>query len=238
MYTSATPSAPTFLADSRALSSFSRKISPDDGVRELETFPFAPGESPFRIKGVAYRGHVEYVQRHVPGGMAAVHARTRNPDIVNFFEKTNFLASSLYDVVPLAYAGMPCAEVVGLPFLGFVQQRTQMQVEYDTDGVYRGLLAMVGVNALVKRLPQLVSQYTNFANVKIEWAQGDMIVTRHDAIPRAIAPWWVAVTDTYVRIAAKRVGAKNVDVQYDRPLSAGSAHGVPLVSIDVTAFLK
>jgi len=38
-----------------------------DGAAELAGLPFAPGEAPFRVKGTAYRGHLEYVEQHVTG---------------------------------------------------------------------------------------------------------------------------------------------------------------------------
>jgi hypothetical protein len=39
---------------------------------DYEALPFPPGSSPFRIKGVAYRGHVDYAASFIPGGERAV----------------------------------------------------------------------------------------------------------------------------------------------------------------------
>ena len=36
--------------------------------------PWNPGDGPFHIKGVAYRGHMVYVQEYVPGGIAEMLA--------------------------------------------------------------------------------------------------------------------------------------------------------------------
>src|SRR5262245_8543837 len=96
---------------------------PDDGSSELRAFPFAPGASPFRIKGVAYRGHLEYAQAHVPGGVAGMLADLGDPRLRAFFEQ-RFLASTFYDVVPLAIAGIVCGARAGQSFLEFVRTRT------------------------------------------------------------------------------------------------------------------
>lgn len=223
---------------SRALDGIRRRIVADDGVEELLAFPFAPGDSPFRLKGVAYRGHLEYVARHVPGGTAAANAQLTDPRMRTFLEDTTFLASSLYDVVPLAVAGLACGKATGMGFLEFVQKRTVKQVEFDTDGVYRNLLTLVSPQAVIGRMPQLVGQYTNFARTKLEWQKGNVIVSRHEKIPRALAPWWVTVTDTYVRVVLHRVGIRTVDITYDKPVPAGSAHGVPLVDVTMTGILE
>ena len=42
--------------------------------QELFRVPFAPGESPFKVKGIGYKGHLEYTERYVPGGVKAMVA--------------------------------------------------------------------------------------------------------------------------------------------------------------------
>src|SRR5690606_38162592 len=68
-----------------------------DGAAELAALPFAPGEAPFRVKGTAHRGHLEYVAQHVPGGVAAMCEAFEDPRQRAFFAQP-FLAASLYDV--------------------------------------------------------------------------------------------------------------------------------------------
>ncbi len=41
--------------------------------------PFAPGKSPFHVKGVVYRNLVEYVDKTVAGGLAAFVAALDDP---------------------------------------------------------------------------------------------------------------------------------------------------------------
>ena len=42
--------------------------TPQD-LDDSRPLPWTPGEGPFRIKGVAYRGHMSYVSEQVPGGI-------------------------------------------------------------------------------------------------------------------------------------------------------------------------
>ena len=44
---------------------------------DYEDLPFAPGSSPFHLKGIGYRGHVEYENAFIPGGASAVNAACR-----------------------------------------------------------------------------------------------------------------------------------------------------------------
>jgi hypothetical protein len=100
---------------------------------------FAPGASPFHTKGLAYRGHLEFVAEHVPGGVAAQNAAFGDEALRAFF-KQPFVAGGWYDVFPLAEAGLVCARLRGEPLHALLQTRARHQVQRDLRGVY-GFLA-------------------------------------------------------------------------------------------------
>src|SRR5690606_12713961 len=54
---------------------------------ELRSLRYPPGESPFHVKGIAYRGHLEYVEAHVPGGVDAMKAAFPDPAVAAFFDQ-------------------------------------------------------------------------------------------------------------------------------------------------------
>src|SRR5690242_18619455 len=90
-----------------------RAYTTDIVLPEFEQFPQPPGKNPYRVKGNAYRGHMDYVEQHVPGGIEAMRAGFEDPLLKEFFGQT-FLAASFYDLYPLVAAGWVCAKLCGM----------------------------------------------------------------------------------------------------------------------------
>src|SRR6476620_6141327 len=101
---------------------------------EFEHFPKPPGKNPFRVKGNAYRGHMDYVEEHVPGGAEAMRKGFEDPLLKEFFQQT-FLAATLYDLYPLVAAGHVCAKLCGSTFSEFVRVRSEYQALRDVSGI-------------------------------------------------------------------------------------------------------
>lgn len=181
----------------------------DDGVALLQRIAFAPGESPFKIKGVAYRGHMEYVEKHVPGGNAAV-IQQLGADRFDAFFNQPFLAASLYDVFPLAQAGVACGQLCGTSFLGFVAQRTRAQVEIDIRGVYRWLAKLANSQSLAARIPKVIGQYTTFARGESVVEDDGRVTTTTTGLPLPIVPWWNTVHQAYTSAAVELAGKARV----------------------------
>ena len=51
-------------------------------------WPFEPGTAPFRVKGIAYKFHMDYVQSKLSGGVTAQAAALGDRGLVSFFEQT------------------------------------------------------------------------------------------------------------------------------------------------------
>lgn len=204
----------------------------DGGVSLLESIPFAPGTSPFRVKGTAYRGHLDYVARRAPGGVEAMLERMDERQGMRAFYEQPFLASSLYDVFPLAWGGVVGGAMMGTSYLDFVRIRTSEQAKSDVGGVYRVLLALTSPNAVAQRLPKLLGQYFDFGATAIEVNEPGRVVATRTGIPAAIVPWYEKVTEGYCDVVIVRAGAKEVRTKSERT-AAGVAHGVPLMDMRV-----
>src|SRR5579883_3482712 len=122
---------------------------------ESKPLPFAPGDGPFRIKGAIYRGHLDYVADHVPGGIEAMLGGFKDPRLATFFHQ-QFLAGSFYDIVPLVVAGYVCARQSRKSFSEFIRTRSRHQAERDINGLYRVLLKLTTPSAVLGRLPRLM----------------------------------------------------------------------------------
>ena len=203
----------------------------DRATRRLLTLPFEPGGSPFRIKGVAYRGHVEYCDRFVPGGHRAALEALGRPAVREFFDQP-FLASSYYDVFPLAMAGIGCSRALGVSFLDFVAQRSRWQAAEDVKGVYRLVLKVAAPQMLASRLPRFIAQYFDFGGVELVDVQPGRVSAMRTGIPAPLAEWYIAVSEPYVEVILEKAGAKNVVTTKNLPIDLEEhAHGVDLLRI-------
>lgn len=201
-----------------------------DGAAELAALPFPPGEAPFRVKGTAYRGHLEYVEQHVPGGVAAMCDAFDDPRHRAFFGQP-FLAASLYDVFPLALAGVVCGKLTGQSYLDFVRVRAQAQARSDLTGVYKVLLALASPQAVASRIPRLMGQYFDFGDTTIEQRAPSWTVATRSGLPAPIAPWYAAVSEGYSRVVLAQAGATEPQLHVVAVEPNGRHAGVDLVKL-------
>jgi len=200
----------------------------DGGVSLLLSHDLAPGASEVRVKGVASRGHMDFVAAEVPGGTAeqtrVLAALPRRPALAlaDFFG-TTFLASSLYDVFPLAIAGIACARVTGEDYLSFVRRRTRMQVQHDIRGVHKFLMKIVSAKMVASRLPRLITQYLNFGETTVVSSSAELVRARVDNVPLPLGAWLGTVIDAYMIGVLHIAGADNARVETRCVIDEGQA---------------
>lgn len=182
------------------------------------------GEAPFRVKGLAYRGHVAYADKFVPGGNAAILAALKErPELRAFFSQP-FLAASRYDVVPLALTGIGAARVTGLSFHQFVRTRSEWQARDDLNGVYRAMLSVAAPEQVALRLPKMMAQYFDFAPVETERIAAGHVRTHARAVPLPLHAWLAAVAEGYLFEVFRVMGARDVRVAR-QPVVGGTIDG-------------
>lgn len=188
-----------------------------------ETLPFAPGDSPFRLKGTGYRGHMKYAEANVPGGTRAMIDALRDPRLKAWFQQP-FLASTFYDILPLLPAGRVCADLIGVPYEQYLEARTVTQAAEDLGGVYAVLLKIASTNAVALRLPRLLSQYFDFSKIETRVVAPGRIECTTSQLPKILLVWYRVVLLTYVREAILR-GTKSVRVTHEPPEPDGAVQG-------------
>jgi len=163
-----------------------------------------PGESPFHIKGVAYLGHLEWVDKHFPGGRPAFMALL-SPTMSAYFSQ-HFLAMKLHDFLPFAAAGHTCARALGMGFVEFVEMRARYQAEIDLNGIYRLLLKLTSPKQVATRLPKLMTQYFDFGNLRVLKEEAFAVKFEVDRLPTLAVDWFGAVYTAYSEIALIAAG--------------------------------
>jgi hypothetical protein len=195
---------------------------------DWEQLPFAPGTSPFRLKGTGYRGHMAYAAANVPGGTDAMIRAMRDPRLRAFFEQP-FLASSWYDILPLLPAGHACAALMGKPYDDYLRQRTRMQAKTDLSGVYSVLLKFVSTENVALRLPRLLSKYFDFGRIETTTDARGAVTCVSSGIPRILFHWYHTVLTTYVTVALEVAGAPPVTIDHTPPEPDGAVVGAATV---------
>ena len=219
----------------------------DGGAKALLELPFAPGDSPFRVKGNAYKGHLKYVEDRIEGGFETHQAALRNlhptlgPKLEEFFAQT-FLASAWYDVFPLATAGVACGKHLGMPFLDFVHARTVAQAEGDIVGVHKFLLKFVSAKTVAARVPALVSQYFDFIKVAAEVPNKQLVMGTAGGVPKPLAGWYGTVIEGYLQKVLEISGVVHPRVEcvglHPFPAEEGKGDGsLELVHIETHAHI-
>lgn len=194
-------------------------------IPEYERLPFAPGSSPFRVKGVAYRGHGEYVDKYVAGGLAAQLAAVVDPKLREFLSQT-FLAASWYDVFPLVAAGYVCGRITGRTLPDFLRVRARYQAEQDMHGVYRMAMTVASPELMAEKVPKMMQQYFDFGSTSVTTTAPQTREVVVDGVPAPLAPWLGPIFETFVLTALEYNGTTRPRAKQLPFRSTGVAHGV------------
>lgn len=194
-------------------------------------WPFEPGEGPFHVKGVSYRGHQKFIDDHVPGGYAGI-VEQLEPELRKFYAQP-FLASCWYDLAPLVAVAPYCAAACGLDPASYVYRRAQIQVDQDVSGVYAYLIKLASARMLATRLPRLITQYFDFSTVETRDVSDTRVVTHHGGLPRALAPWLLHVASGYLERVLQVAGANTLEISTSPILHEGESHGIETVGFDL-----
>lgn len=200
-------------------------------VDEIQTF--APGSSPFHAKGLVYGGAREFWERTVPGGCSAVRsaiAATGDAQLAGFLDQP-FVASGLYDILPIIPLSAMAARLRGVPHAQHVRENAAWMAERDLRGVYRIILAVTSIEMVASRLGGLSMKYFDFGRAETSRVGDRVLESRRSGIPAQIAPWFIFAADGFVPVALKLAGAKSVRLRYSQPTPDGLLHGIPGVQI-------
>jgi hypothetical protein len=194
------------------------------------SLPFAPGESPFRVKGTLFRGHLDWVVRKCPGGTAAMNAAFRDPRLASYFDQ-KFLASSWYDIIPVITSAYVVARLAKMTFPDFMRMRTRIQAEADLGGIYRLLLQLTSPVQLVTRYAAVQAQFFDFGTASGRLVERNHAEVEHRKVPAMFTDWFTNANEVYLELAVSRSGARNVRVATEPIVLAGDVHGVPAVDL-------
>ncbi len=204
----------------------------DDAPEVDEASPFAPGESPFRGKGLIYLGSQRYAEDHLPRGWGAVLDQLRGePALVEFLSQ-RFLAASWYDALPMAALTRAGARAAGLSFNAFSKRRAEWQAEHDARGTYQTLLRLTSPEVVVERVVRVTGQYFDFGSARFERLGERHFRVVRDGVPRPLYAWYAAMSEPYCLRLLRLAGARDPVFRPAPPAPPdGLDRGLPTMSI-------
>jgi len=190
-----------------------------------QPLPFAPGASPFHIKGDFYRQMNRALEHHDQksgGGLARVLEREGLRD----FLAQAFLSSAFYDVLPASRIAMAVAEVRQRDVYELTAQFGQLAVQDQLRGTYGRFLQQLTTANVCARYGQVMKQFYDFGPVSLTPTPGGAALLR-TGVPLCIAEWWCLTGVPFLSVPLGANGARDVRVDW-RVEPAGAQQGVAL----------
>lgn len=182
----------------------------------VSTAPDGWVDSPFRAKGVLYRGTVSFFEEHAERGIGLVIDELP-PGRLKHFLAQQFQAGSWYEVMIVPALIDAEARALRMSLETYLVYRTRWQAERDTKGVYRLLLKLSSPATVVERLPQLITQMFNFGRPFLEQLEPRRVGLSVSGIPLQLVPWLETSFRVYIETAVKLAGASECEMKVFAP---------------------
>jgi hypothetical protein len=199
--------------------------------------PCPAGTSPFHIKGEFWRqtaGVIAYHDSKTGGSVTRVLER----EGIAEFATQSFLASTLYDVLPMPRVVMAVAEARGRDLRELTEKMGRASAESQMSGVYGNLLRAVTPDNFAARFGPTITYFYDFAPLTGEDLPGGGARLFRDGVPLCVAEWWSIVTSQFAEAVLAAHGARRVQIDWrieptavDRGVPCGSVSGEVRFSI-------
>jgi hypothetical protein len=203
-----------------------------------DAWPFVPpvhhkklGESPFRVRGLMYAGHLERIQKNVPDGLSTVCAAIGIKDVEVFLRETIFLATASYDIEPMMHIMRVVAQLNHTPLDKFIRNGSHIAAEKNIAGTYRAQLRSTSTEDMATRLPRMFVRYFEPCRIETLSVQSNATELRMGNLPTSAMGFYVWTTEGFVAGALAAVGARDVHFNWISQASDGELEGVALQSI-------
>lgn len=195
------------------------------------SLPFPPGESPFRQKGSAWLGDLEYLAGVVPGGTAALTA-SLEPSLRDFVS-TPFRASEWYDVYPNPLMMLAAARLRRMPFIEHQREVGRWHAKRGFGGIYRALLRFVSNQNVALWGPRMSALYHEFGRFETHVAGTKEVRGVRRGVPRGLVQWLAVTSAAFCEEALCLAGAKSAKAEFASATEVGSQSGQVLYDLDV-----
>lgn len=199
-------------------------------VRASTKLPCPPGSSPFRIKGMAYRGIVQLIDHRTPGGLEAIEGLVDDDRIIGFLRQP-FLAASWYDILPMLPISAAIAQLLAKPLEILAHEQGAQQARHDVETVYRTLFESINFDNAPVKLARFGRQYYDFGDCTATLVSPGHVELRRIGMPEFILRWFAPMHAAYAEQILRMKGATFVEATVQPPVPTGARDGFPVVDL-------
>jgi hypothetical protein len=197
-----------------------------------ERFPL--GESPFRVRGLAYVTVLDYVNKKTPGGLAAVQQRLDNSPTAKYFEQL-FVSLGDYDAAPLLQLFVVAASLESTGPAGFIERRSRASAKMDSAGMWKPLLSAKSLEQMIERLPVAFNRYYSPCRARVFDVTSRGFSGELSLVPEPMNGLYVFSTNGFVGACLELAGADNVRFDWRQPRRDGSLQDVATETLEFSA---
>lgn len=207
-------------------------VPPTSDRRWFERVPRPPGKSPFRVKGLAYKGLLHYAATRIDGGMAAVANSMRDPLLREYIVQP-FLASTHYDFLPLVSASAAVAAMTNVPLETFAQSQGRAQAKYDAEHAYRAFIQGRSIEDFPARFRLIATRYYDFGEWEASSFSKGTLTFVEKGLPAWSIPWFSPLQSGYISTLVHLISRKEASVTVYPTRRDSSIEGMQTVILEM-----
>ena len=188
---------------------------------------FKVGESPFRVRGLAYMALRAYADHKLDGGLQAVLKDLEGDPFANYYQQL-FIAAGDYDAAPLMHLFQVLAERTGRNVGEFIFLRSRASAVHDSTGMWKPLLKSSSPTAMAERLPLAFNRYFEPCAATVQQTRSTEFLGTLRNVPECMSGLYCESTNGFVTACLELAGARDASIEWLGRDSAGALNGVPI----------
>jgi hypothetical protein len=199
------------------------------GLSRAAELPFAPGTSPFRVKGHVHLNTRRFAERFVPGRNAAIVEAVGDPAFAAFWEQ-RFLEASWYDYLPIPLVGAVMARLMQRSTDAVWRMMGETLAKRDVEGIYKGLLRCTSPEVILSKMPAVHRQYFDFGRCEQVASGKGVNEFKISGFPALCITYYQTLSSHFLHQLIALAGGRQVEGTWSDSEPDGMLEGVPLVS--------
>ena len=191
-----------------------------------------PGQSPFRVRGVAYCRMLEDANA-LPGGITAFRKGLAEGNASGFFAQS-FRWMEWYDALPLNAGTLVLARMTGVAPEMMARIGGEMAARHLVPRMFRVLLGLSGIRGAVQHISWVLPWFYDFGNARVLSATDDSTSVLLSDVPKIVAATYVNTVLGFMAATADLIGRTPATVEYADVTMTGERDGFARLSMRCT----
>ncbi len=180
------------------------------------------------MKGEFYR-HLKDTVRILDEKTGGGVGRNLAKGEVAVFMQQEFLAATLYDILPIPFVTTAIADAIGREVHEFTARLGKSSLDIELRGVYKSMVGPMSAENFHTRFPAIMTQFYDHGPMTVQrHAGGKRASLQRRDMPLCVCDWWSLISLPYLQIPLQNNGAKNVQIVWRTEVAGSEREGVRL----------